>query len=642
MYSIEDSKTRWEFFQKHQWVSPEFSLSPIFRSWQRCVKQMSAYDWSRPHIASGFTLASLKRRNESVINCTVTVVEDTYDLLREEKLLLLATDDNGCVMFSIGHHELESRMEALGIKVGCFLAEDKVGTNAVSFAIDTNMPSEVFAGDHFKRELHNIATVAAPIIDTFGELRGTIMIVKNAEEYNRENLVIASSCAKEVSLLLHIKTEQDNMNRLQSAHSAALDHMDDGVISWDKENIISYVSQQTEKLLEIHSNDLLERDIFNLIRFSPSILNSIKKGEMVRHKQTTFEVDGRFIEAIITYRYMSDGTHLLFLHPIDKIKDLSFNSVSRNSYYSLDTLPLIASQTKHLIKIARRAIKSQTPIFITGEEGVGKSDLAWAIHNESTYKDGPFVVLNCLSKNPYELLRDVLGFDEGEGQLSKFELAKNGTLYIENIEHLGLDLQAAILSLLKTGFISRSDSQKMISVKFQLITSTTKDINNYISEGLFSRHLYYDLSINEVNIPPIRGNQEDIKKMILDLVYHYNLKQDFSINVTTEAMDKLIHYNWPGNYSELRHVMEKMLLNRSSLVIDIDDIPNEIKLYSPNKDLRSTAILTLEEVEKQTILQAWKVFDGCMQETAKALNIGRTTLWRKMKKYELTTLIEAD
>ncbi|MDF2152797.1 dihydroxyacetone kinase operon transcriptional regulator DhaR [Vibrio sp. CAU 1672] len=642
MSSIEDSKTRWEFFQKHQWVSPEFALSPVFKSWQRCVKQMSAYDWSRPHIASGFTLASLKRRTERIINCAVTVAEDTYDLLRDEKLLLLVTDDNGCVMFSIGHHELEAKMEALGIKVGCFLSEDKIGTNAVSFTIDTNMPSEVFAGDHFKRELHEVATAAAPIIDTWGKLRGTIMLVRHAEDYTRENLVIASSCAKEVSLQLHIQSEQENMNRLQSAHSAALDYMDDGIISWDSDNLISYTSQQAEKLLNVHSNDLLERDIFNTIRFAPNILNSIQQGEMVRRKQTTFEVDGRFVEAIITYRCMSDGTHLLFLHPVDKFHDLVNQRVVSDAKYTFDSLEYVSGEMNHVIKVARRAIKTQAPILITGEEGVGKIDLAMAIHNESEYRAGPFITFNCRSTNPHQLVRDVLGYDEGEGQPSRFELAQNGTLYVENIEHLGPELQAAVLKLLKTGLVSRSDSQRLISVKFQLLTSTTINISEQVSQGSFSRQLYYDISANELHVPPIRKRKEDTEHMILRLISNYEQRNNVSIELDDEVMELLLNFDWPGNNAELKNHIERILLNRGSNRLEPEDLPEEIRLYSPQDSVAVASVLTLEEMERQAIIQAWKVFDGRMQDMAKALDIGRTTLWRKVKKFGLVDMMEPE
>ncbi len=641
MLSIEDSKTRWEFFQKHQWVSPEFALSPIFQSWQRCVKQMSAYNWSRPHIASGYTLTSLTRRTEHIINCATTVTEDTFDLLRDEKLLLMVTDDNGCVMFSIGHKQLESEIDQLGIKTGCFLSEGKLGTNAVSLCIDSNMPSEVFSAEHFKRDLHDYASAAAPIIDTYGKLRGTILLIKRAEDYHRENLVIVSSCAKEISLQLHIQSEQENMNRLQSAHSATLEYMDDGIISWDAENKISQISHQAAQLLRVCSNKLLDRDIFNVIRFAPNIVSSIKQGEMVRRKQTTFEVDGEFIEAIVTYRSLADGTNLLFIHPIDKIRELAQQQVGGNAKYTFDSLPFVSRKMKHVMTVGHRAIKSRSPILITGEEGVGKTELAMAIHNESDYRDGPFITLNGRSANPEQLLRDTLGFDEGQGQLSKFELAHNGTLYVEKIEYLCPELQAAILKLLKTGLISRCDSQRLIPVKFQLITSTAANINEYVAQGSFGRQLYYEMSANELHIPPLRKRKEDVEHMIMKLISSYEKRHNVAIALEKVVMDVLLNFHWNGNNSQLRNLIERILLNRSANLIKLEDLPEEIKNYANQNATNQSPILTLEELEKQAIVQAWNVFDGHMQEMAKALNIGRTTLWRKIQKYELTDMLEA-
>jgi len=641
MLSIEDSKTRWEFFQKHQWVSLEFSHSPIFQSWQRCVKQISPYDWSRPHIASGFTLASLIRRTERIINCATTLTEDTYDLLRDEKLLLIMTDDNGCVMFIIGHHELKSEMEALGIKAGCFMSEDKIGTNAVSLSIDTNMPSEVFAAEHFKRDLHGFSTAAAPIIDTYGKLRGTILLVKKVEDYHRYDLVIASSCAKEISLQLHIQSEQENMNRLQSAYIATLEYMDDGIISWDRDNQLSLISHQAEKLLKVNSNELLDSDIFNTIRFAPNVENSIKQGKMVHRKQTTFEVDGEFIEAVITYSYLADGTNLLFIHPIDTSREQPQQPITDSAKYNFDSLPFISREMKHVVTVGRRAIESQAPILITGEKGVGKTKLAMAIHNESEYRDGPFITLNCRSTDPKQLLHEVLGFDGRQGELSKFELAHNGTLYLENIEYLVTDLQATILNLLKAGSISRSGSQRLIPVSFQLITSTTVNISEYVSQGSFGRQLYYEISTNELHIPPIRKRKEDIEHMIFKMVNSYEKRNNVTITLKKAVIDMLLNFHWVGNNSQLKNVIGRMLLNRSSNLVKLEDVPDEIRRHFKRKSNVGSAVMPLEELEKQAIIQSWKLLNGHTQDMAKALNISRTTLWRKIKKYELTDMMDS-
>lgn len=264
-----------------------------------------------------------------------------------------------------------------------------------------------------------------------------------------------------------------------------------------------------------------------------------------------------------------------------------------------------------------------------------------AIHNESEYKEGPFITLNCRSVNSEQMIRETLGYDEGQGMPSKFELAHNGTLYLEKIEYLCPDLQAVILKLLKTGLVSRSDSQRLIPVKFQLITSTSSDISEYVAQRSFGRQLYYEISSNELHIPPLRKRKEDIEYMIQKIINNYEKRHNVAISVEKVVMDALMNFNWQGNNSELRNRMERVLLNRSSNLIKLDDIPEEIKLnLNAGNDPENQPILSLEEVEKKAIIQAWNIYDGKMKEMAKALKIGRTTLWRKINKFGLADQIE--
>ncbi|MCY9871568.1 dihydroxyacetone kinase operon transcriptional regulator DhaR [Vibrio barjaei] len=638
MLSIEDNKKKWDFFQKHHWVSPEFMLSPILESWERCSKQSSPYNWSKPHIASGYTLKSLIKRNERVITCATTVIEDTYDLLRDEAVILFVTDDSGCVLFTVGHDDLLREVNELGLKKGCFFSEGKLGTNAISLTLNTHMPAEVFAAEHFNRHLHPYATTAAPIFDTFGRLRGTISLLKRAKEYSKENHVIISSCAKEIALQIHVQNEQENMNRLLNAHNATLECMDDGLLAWNDENRITMTNLQAERLLKFKTLDVIEKDIFSIVRFAPSILRSIEENSTIRRKQTTVEIGGEFIESIITLRPLVDGSKLLFIHPIDKIRELAQQQIGGSAKYTFANLNAQSKGMKHVITVAKRAIKSKAPILITGEEGVGKSDLAMAIHNESDFKDGPFISINCRSLTSEAMIREMLGYDDEDshGLPSKFELAHNGSLYLEKIEYLSPELQTVILKLLKTGLVSRSDSQRLIPVAFQLITSTTSDISEYVAQRSFGRQLYYEISSNELNIPPLRKRKEDIEQLVMMIITNYEKRHNVAVSIERTVMEALVQFSWQGNNSELKSRMERILLNRSSNMISLADIPEEIKHNSNDAMGKSgKQILTLEEVEKKAIIQAWNMFDGKMQDMAKALNIGRTTLWRKIQKYGL-------
>lgn len=533
MLSIEDNKTKWDFFQKHHWVSPEFMLSPILESWERCIKQSSPYHWSKPHVASGYTLKSLIKRSDNMITCATTVIENTYDLLQGEQVVFFVTDDSGCVLSIIGHDSLMIEMNSLGIKKGCFFSEGKIGTNAISLTLANHTPSEVYAANHFNRYLHLYATTSAPIFDVFGRLRGTISLLKKAPQYSKENHVIICSCAREIELQIQVQNEQENINRITSAHNATLECMDDGLLVWDEDNNIIIANTQAENLFNFNTLDVIDENIFSVIRFTPALLSNIQQKKTIRRKQTTVEVNGEFIDAIITIKPLIDGSKLLFIHPIDKIRELAQQQFGGSVKYTFDNLISESKSMKHVITVAKRTTKTKSPILITGEDGVGKSNLAMAIHNESSFKDGPFITINCRSLTSDIMTREILGYDDEDGHElpSKFELAHNGSLYLEKIEYLSIELQGVILKLLKTGLFSRSDSQRLIPINFQLITSTSSDISEYVARSSFGRQLYYEISSNQLNIPPLRKRKEDVEHLIMTIINDYEKRHNISVSI---------------------------------------------------------------------------------------------------------------
>ncbi|HAS6189708.1 TPA: PTS-dependent dihydroxyacetone kinase operon transcriptional regulator DhaR [Vibrio vulnificus] len=640
MYSAEDSKSRWEFFQKHQWVSPEFSSSLIFQSWQRCSRLMNAYEWTKPHVASGFTLSSMKRRTESIINCSIRAIEDNYDFLEGEKLLLFVTDDNGCLMHVMGNEELNLKMKEIGIKEGSFISEDRIGTNAVSFCIETLMPSTVVGCEHFKRELHELLTVASPIIDAYGKLLGTIAMVKYANQARREDPLVTSMCAKEVGLQLHILHEQKLTNSLLSAHNAALDYMDDGVITWDSEQLISYVSPQVGTLLGVDSNTLLGRNIFSAVRFAPDVTRCIEQSEHLRRHQTTFEIDAQFVDAMVTYQYSTDGTNLLFIHPVNHVEDPFKQTATSDIQYSFESLNYASQQMQHVISVAKRLIGAKEPVLLTGEEGVGKSHLALVMHNESSYCRGDFINVDCSSIESSLLEVLILGSQRDELP-SKFELAHHGTLYISHIEQLSMKLQFMLLKFLDSGFVTTADGKPTKKFNLQLITSSAGNLKDRVEQGDFSRQLYYVLSSNELYISPLRERKEDIQYLINSFVTLFERQHRASVAIDKSVVELMASHAWHGNTSQLRNIVNRILLNRESDNITVDHIPASVRtLIDERSEESCKKTTTLESLEKQAIIQAWEEFDGRMQDMAKALDIGRTTLWRKIKKYDLSQMMD--
>lgn len=638
MLAIEDKKKRWVFFQKHHWVSPDFSLTPILDSWERCSKRCNPYDWSKPHIASGYTLRSLLSRSDTLITSAFTVVEDTYDSMSTMPVVFLVTDDNGCILLSLGDKELSDELSELRIKDGSFLNEGVVGTNAVSVVLETHVESEVIGADHFNQHLHKYSMSAAPVFDTFGRLRGTFSIITRVGAYSELINVVVKSCSREIASQLHINIEQEQSNKMSCTYNATLECMDDGLVAWNKDNKIIETNRQAEEILNIRALSVLDCDVFNIINFPPSLHESIVNRKLTRRKQTTVEVNNSFIEVIVTIRPLSDGGNLLFIHPIDKIRELAQQQVGSSARYTFSNLISESKKMKNTIRLAKRAVNSRSPVLISGEEGVGKSDFAMAMHNESPNCNGPFITMNCRTLNSEQAVQEILGHDdEGNGgQPSKFELAHGGTLFLEKVEQLDPELQSRLLKILKTGLVSRHNSQRLIPVKFQLICSTSSNIFEYVTQRSFGRQLYYEISANELQIVPLRKRKEDIECAVMSIIDAYEKRHNVDVSIEKKVLDALTNYRWSGNNSELKNKMERILLNRRGNIITMGDIPEDIKQNNAIDDSgQEVNILSLEEVEKNAILHAWNIHDGKVIKIAKALQISRATLWRKMKKYGL-------
>lgn len=632
MNNIETTKQHWIHYQKYGGLQPHHDTTPIFDSWERCAKKSYPYRWIAPYAASGRTLTSLVKRNNTLLDHAAVIIEDTYDLLTPARLAFLLTDDNGCIMSLSGHPDILDDIHALGFDIGCFLTEDAIGTHAINLTLHNHQPNDVYAAEHFNKHLHPFKSSAAPIFDHHGKLKGIVGIMKYAHDSTEKSLSIATLCAKNISLKITLQREQTVNNHIVSSHNATLEHIDDGVITWSQQQEITLFSPQAERLLGIPSQKAHHANIFSLIHFPPHIETCIETHTLLTRKQTVLEINGQFIEAIITLRPLNEGATQLLIHPIDKIRELAQQQIGIHARHTFNTLRMPSKKMRQVLTVGKRAIASNRPILITGEEGVGKSDLAMAIHNQSDYRHGPFITINCRAIDPKTMRIDVLG---NEDKPSKFELAHGGTLFLEKLEFLCPTLQAVLLKMLKTGLVCRHNSNRQIPVKFQLITSSHSDMEKHVSTQTFSKQLYYEIATNVLYIPPLRVRKEDIQYKIEQTIDEYNQRHHTQIVCHDDAMQALLHYAWPGNNAELRNRIEQILLHRETALITLANIPPTLLVSDPQTEPIAFTVPTLADMEKQAIIHAWHKFDGKMCEMAKALDIGRTTLWRKIIKYEL-------
>ncbi len=292
-----------------------------------------------------------------------------------------------------------------------------------------------------------------------------------------------------------------------------------------------------------------------------------------------------------------------------------------------------SSAMESVLKMAHKVAQSDVTVLIEGESGTGKEVLARAIHQASPRRKGPFVPVNCPSIPENLLESELFGHVRGAftGALrdkpGKFELAKGGTVFLDEIGDLKLDLQAKLLRVLQEREIERIGDTKPRAIDVRIIAATHRDLRDLVQEGRFREDLYYRLSVVPLVIPPLRERREDIPYLVDHFLAKYGEKR---FRVTREAMQVLLNYDWPGNVRELENAIHRAVVLTSGEVIDVDALPPHL-LSGPTRTPEEP--VSLEGIERAAILAALKRHNWNKTRAAEELRVPRHVLLYRMKKY---------
>lgn len=325
-----------------------------------------------------------------------------------------------------------------------------------------------------------------------------------------------------------------------------------------------------------------------------------------------------------------------------EIKQLK-SKQSQLSKLSSATETEIIGQSRGLQDVLSQVNKVATTdanVLILGENGTGKELIAKLIHQKSKRAEFPFIKVDVgsLPSNLFE--SELFGHKKGaftdakEDRIGRIELANNGSLFIDEIGNLPSQLQSKLLSVLQNREIIPLGHSQPIPIDVRLITATNLDIQDAISKNIFREDLYYRINTVELTLPPLRERIEDIGLLANYFLKFYSQKyRKEEKRLSPDALQTLEKYHWPGNIRELQHALERAVILSDRLVVD----RNDFVLANRRSSTVVKEAVKLEEMEKNAIINAIKKFDGNMSKVAKELGLGRTTLYRKMSKFGITS-----
>ncbi len=318
--------------------------------------------------------------------------------------------------------------------------------------------------------------------------------------------------------------------------------------------------------------------------------------------------------------------------------------------FSFDNIISADNKMQDLFKVISKVLNNDITVLVNGESGTGKELVARAIHYNGNRKDEPFIVVNCASI-PRELLEsELFGHEKGaftgahQRKIGKFELAKEGTIFLDEIGEMEMSLQAKILRVIQQKEFERVGGNEIIKTNARILSATNRDLQDAVETKEFREDLYYRLSSFPIVIPPLRERKGDIVILIDHFIKTFNEKMGLEIKgVTKAAMKVLYDYDWPGNVRELENTLERCVILTDSDLVDVDQLPQQLlsddyvprisssgELFTDN-----SPIIPFEKLKEEAIKHAVRVTSGNIVEAAKKLRIGRATFYRLLEKYNI-------
>jgi transcriptional regulator of acetoin/glycerol metabolism len=607
--------------------------SALVDSWQRSLRSgVSPTAGSAPIAVQGDAVAALCWRHRELLAASERLFTVTADLFADSHSILLLTNQDGVILKAAGDLRTLAAGEKIHLTMGADWREGQAGTNGIGTALATRQPTYIHGSEHFCEGIKSWSCAAAPICEPgTGAIIGVLDISGPPSTYQINNLTLAVTAARQVEMVLAEQAACEHMRLLASCLQRLSSSDATGMIAIDRAGRLVHTTGRVplpvgigERFPGMDANSAVE----DWARHLPEGLRSEWFNPVV--------VDGSTIGAMLVVPSRA--------RPVSaRIAERGGEADPQRSRFAQILGNSAAMQTA--VNRGRQLACRRVPVLIEGETGVGKELFARAIHGEAG-DGGPFVAYNCGAASKELIASDLFGHVRGaftgataEGRPGRFELAHGGTLCLDEIGEMPLELQPVLLRALEEGVIYRLGDTQPRHVDVRLLAMTNRNLREEVDAGHFRRDLYYRIGVTRLRIPPLRERDVDI-----DLLVEYfnrRLAQRHAVaerRLSPEIMAVLRAYSWPGNVREMRNLIENLLLTSSDETVSLDELPAELLDETATVSIAAPApeqSASLEDTERLAIARAVRSANGNLAQAARALGVSRSTLYRKLEQYRL-------
>jgi DNA-binding NtrC family response regulator len=301
----------------------------------------------------------------------------------------------------------------------------------------------------------------------------------------------------------------------------------------------------------------------------------------------------------------------------------------------------VSAKMQRVYKMIEKVSQHEYPVLILGESGTGKELVAKSIHYSGIRKERPFAPVDCSSLVPTLIESELFGYVKGaftgamQSKQGLLEAAQGGTLFLDEIGDMPVDLQAKLLRALQEREVKPVGSTERRHINIRIIAATNRDLESAIRTGAFRQDLYFRLNVVQIKLPPLRERKSDIQLMVISFLEKFSDPHGPPRTISDDAMRRLIAYDWPGNVRELENAIERAVAMGSGPILHVGDLPSNLHYPSSERVPDKDELLPMEELERRAILRTLRETGGDKLAAARMLGIGKTTLYRKLKQYQM-------
>jgi len=640
----------WEKFIKKGYFDKEIIKENIGESWRRS----KAYGID-PY-TKDFTIKidenELKKRwkdSSILLKTTKPFMSSLYKIVKNTDFIIRLTDKDGFVLGHIGEEKTANMYFPLGLEDGYNIKEEVMGTTAIGMVLLTGEPIQVMGGEHYLQQYHKLTSSACPIKDENGVILGVLSMTGSCELVHPHTLGMVVAAAEAIEKEIKLEEYNKELKAINERFYEITESISEGIIRVDNKGNIISINRFARKLLSVSETNIIGKHIKTILSSEnrEDILQAIINAKSNDEEEVNFKTrNGRKKACIVNITPIkSAGGVVITLRETKMVHSLINKIVGANAKFTFSDILGNSDVINKAIRLAALSAKTNTTILLQGESGTGKEMFAQAVHNESDRREYPFVFLNC-GAIPRELVSsELFGYIEGAftgakrgGHPGKFELADGGTIFLDEIGDMPLDAQVSLLRVLEDKTIVRVGGHDVIPIDVRVIAATNKDLKKEVELGNFREDLFYRINVMPIYTPTLRERKGDIK-LLIDYFVEKLCKSTNKVikGISASFYNSMINYNWPGNVRELQNVMQRVInMVDNETILSANDLPSYIieKDSIEGMDF-GKQLSTLDEVEEEYIKKVIQKCNGNIAAASKILAIGRTTMYRKMKKYNI-------